>query len=62
MTNPIGPRATSLLGNASSLLGSAKEAVKAMADAATAPTADKPDEKKAAPAKGRLGVELDRYA
>ncbi|WP_430784389.1 hypothetical protein [Actinoplanes sp. G11-F43] len=63
MTNPIGPRATSILGNASSVLGSAKEAIKAMADAATGPESEKPAATEETAAKrGRRGVSLDRYA
>ncbi|GAA1596191.1 hypothetical protein [Actinoplanes couchii] len=63
MTNPIGPRVNSLLGSASSLLGSAKEAVKAMTDATTAPDAEKSPAAEPKPVgKGRLGTNLDRYA
>lgn len=62
MTNPIGPRANSLLGSASSLLESAREAVKAIAEAATAPTGDEPEKPPKTTGKGRLGTNLDRYA
>jgi hypothetical protein len=63
MTNSISPRATSLLGNASSMLGSAKEAFKAMADAAVNTQGESPAAIAEASAKrGRRGTVLDRYA
>ncbi|MEU8660801.1 hypothetical protein [Actinoplanes philippinensis] len=63
MTNSIGPRAASLFGNATSALGSAKDAFKAIAEAAVNTQGESP----AATAettgrKGRRGTVLDRYA
>lgn len=66
MTNSISPRATSILSSATTALGSAKEAFKAMADAATNAEKDTSADRTEAPApgagKGRRGVSLDRYA
>ena len=69
MTNSIGgnastaSRANSLLGNATSMLGSAKDAIRAMADAATNTPAGSPGAIAATAAKkGRVGTVLDRYA
>ena len=61
MTNSIGTRATSLFGNASSILGSTRDAFKAMADAAVNSPAESPGAAEAA-VKGRRGTVLDRYA
>ena len=69
MTNSIGgnastaARANSLLGNATSMLGSAKNAIRAMADAATSTPAASPGAiAETAAKKGRVGTVLDRYA
>ncbi|MFC4065439.1 hypothetical protein [Actinoplanes subglobosus] len=70
MTNSIGTRGNSFLGNASTMLGSAstmlgsaKEAFKAMADAAVNNPAESPAAIAATAAKkGRRGTVLDRYA
>ncbi|BEL02385.1 hypothetical protein Q0Z83_005760 [Actinoplanes sichuanensis] len=63
MTNTIGTRATSLFGNASSLLGSTKDAFKAMAEAAVNTQGDSPAAiAETAARKGRRGTVLDRYA
>ncbi|MEU4161250.1 hypothetical protein [Actinoplanes sp. NPDC026670] len=63
MTNTIGTRATSILGNASSLLGSTKDAFKAMAEAAVNTQAESSAAVAQEAAKrGRRGTVLDRYA
>ncbi|WP_433790298.1 hypothetical protein [Actinoplanes sp. CA-252034] len=63
MTNSIGPRAASLFGNATSLLGSTKDAFKAMADAAVNTQGESPAAiAETAARKGRRGTVLDRYA
>jgi hypothetical protein len=63
MTNSIGTRGTSLFGNATSLLGSTKDAFKAMAEAAVNTQGESPGAiTEAAARKGRRGTVLDRYA
>jgi hypothetical protein len=63
MTNSIGPRATSLLGNATSVLGSARDAFKAIAEAAVNTQGESPAVSAESTArKGRRGTVLDRYA
>ncbi|GAA4938747.1 hypothetical protein [Actinoplanes utahensis] len=64
MTNSISssnrPSVTSL---ATSVFGNAREAMKAIADAATSPSAESPAATaETAAKKGRRGVSLDRYA
>ena len=56
MTNPIGSKTASVL-------GSARQSLKQMAEAAAKPPEEKPAEQQApAPAKSRQGRTLDRYA
>jgi hypothetical protein len=63
MTNSISPRSTSLFGNATSILGSAKDAFKAMAEAAVNTQGESPAANAGTAAKqGRRGTVLDRYA
>jgi hypothetical protein len=67
MTNPIGGNATSAAAaKAASVFGSARQTLKAMAEAASAPAADRPAVETAAGApehvRSRQGRTLDRYA
>jgi hypothetical protein len=64
MTNSISSsNAPSVAGLANSVLGSAKQALKAMAVAAVNPSAESPAAvAEAAAKKGRRGTVLDRYA
>ena len=63
MTNSIGTRATSFLGNATSLLGSTKDAFKALGEAAVNTQGESPAGTAGTAAKkGRRGTVLDRYA
>ncbi|MEV0897501.1 hypothetical protein [Actinoplanes sp. NPDC049802] len=63
MTNSIGSNVTSMTARATSLFGGAKDAFKAIADAAVNPQAESPAAVAEASArKGRRGTILDRYA
>lgn len=64
MTNSIGTSASSMASLASSAFGSAREALKAMADAATNPdgAADSRQAAQTGGKKGRIGTVLDCYA
>jgi hypothetical protein len=63
MTNSISTNVSSVAGLANSVLGSAKQAFKAMAEAAVNPSAESPAAvAEAAARKGRRGTVLDRYA
>lgn len=63
MTNSISSNRPSISSLATSVLGNAREAIKAMADAATSPSAEQPAAaEETAAKKGRRGVSLDRYA
>ena len=68
MTNPIGSNASSAAAKAASIFGNARQALKSMAEAATAgpdsetgpePAAESPAP---SPVKSRQGRTLDRYA
>ncbi|MEU4623750.1 hypothetical protein AB0G04_27740 [Actinoplanes sp. NPDC023801] len=62
MTNSISSNVSSVAGLANSVLGSAKQAFKAMADAAVNPSAESPAAVAEAAKRGRRGTVLDRYA
>ncbi|MBB3094924.1 hypothetical protein KZ829_17220 [Actinoplanes hulinensis] len=60
MTNSIGSSVPSVTTRAASLFGGAKEALRAIADAAVSPQDEAPAAEAAK--KGRQGTVLDRYA
>ena len=62
MTNTIGSNSSSMASMASSVFGSARQAFKAMADAATSNDGAGKQAAEAAPKRGRIGTVLDCYA